>query len=381
MFKRSCPNCNCDLFYTNVKNRNQAEKNNLMCKGCSFLLKKIKTLKNTGRFEKRVFDKNQSEYIISQIKNPKEIKRFVDEVKQKKKDALELIKITKKWFRNCPACNKEIEYSIKVNRDLAEKNKSECLECCAKKRSQRMLGENNHFFGKHHNEDSKKKIKQSQNNSEKYKKFIKKVRSQEHREMLSNLVSGDKNPRFKKGSLYDIWAKKYGEEEAKRKNDEYIKKISLASIGKNNNMYGKPSPKGSGNGWSGWYKKWFFRSIHELSYMINVIEKNNLKWESAEKKKYMIEYNDYEGKKRNYFSDFIIEENRMIEIKPERLKKSKNVILKCKAAEIFCKKNGYKFEIVTPKILTDEEIKNLYLKKEIKFLQKYEEKFKKKFNI
>ncbi|MBR4316812.1 MAG: hypothetical protein IKP65_07630 [Alphaproteobacteria bacterium] len=42
---------------------------------------------------------------------------------------------------------------------------------------------------------------------------------------------------------------------------ELKKKYSEKSKGKNNPMYGKPAPKGSGNGVSGWYKGWFFRSL------------------------------------------------------------------------------------------------------------------------
>ena len=45
-------------------------------------------------------------------------------------------------------------------------------------------------------------------------------------------------------------------------------KISLASSGENNHMFGKPSPQGSGNGWSGWYKSWFFKRtfLYDICY-------------------------------------------------------------------------------------------------------------------
>jgi hypothetical protein len=36
-------------------------------------------------------------------------------------------------------------------------------------------------------------------------------------------------------------------------------------------MYGKPSPQGSGNGWSGWYKGKYFRSIMELSFIVEYL--------------------------------------------------------------------------------------------------------------
>ncbi len=40
------------------------------------------------------------------------------------------------------------------------------------------------------------------------------------------------------------------------------------AIGEGNNMYGRPSPQGSGNGWSGWYKERYFRSLRELMFLI-----------------------------------------------------------------------------------------------------------------
>ena len=70
------------------------------------------------------------------------------------------------------------------------------------------------------------------------------------------------------------------------KENAQIRRTQCASIGEKNAQYGKPAYGGSGNGWSGWYKEWYFRSIMELSFMINYIEKNNLKWKTAEHKQY-----------------------------------------------------------------------------------------------
>lgn len=51
-------------------------------------------------------------------------------------------------------------------------------------------------------------------------------------------------------------------------------------------MYGKPPPKRTGNGISGWWKnKIYFRSLLELAFLINA-EKTNLAIESAERKEY-----------------------------------------------------------------------------------------------
>ena len=146
-------------------------------------------------------------------------------------------------------------------------------------------------------EESKAKITEGRDYS--------KYKTKEFRDKISKLNKGSNNPMYGK-SFYDVWLKKYGKEVADQKMTEYRQKQSELNSGENNNMYGKPSPNGSGNGWSGWYNGWFFRSIRELSYMIKVIERYNLKWESGETNKWKIQYKDYDGLIRNYFPDFII---------------------------------------------------------------------------
>ena len=178
-------------------------------------------------------------------------------------------------------------------------------------------------------------------------------------------------------TVLDVWIKKYGEEEASIKWSEYKKQKSIDSKGEKNPMYGKPSPQGAGNGWSGWYKEWFFRSINELSYMINVIERFKIKWENGESKKYKIEYLDWENKKRNYFPDFILADKYIVECKPKKLWNTPSVLSKRKYAEMFCNKNGFKYKIVNCKKLIIEEIMLLHKNGQIKFTEKYEEKFRK----
>lgn len=171
---------------------------------------------------------------------------------------------------------------------------------------------------------------------------------------------------------------KYGKEKA----DEMKKKLSNKFSGENNNMYNKPSPQGSGNGWSGWYNKWYFRSLRELSYMINVIEANNQKWESCENAKYAIPYL-YMNRKRNYFADFIIDSKYLIEIKPHRLINSKCILEKKYAAEKWCESNGLEYKIISDEefnLLTNEEIKNLHDTGKIVFIDKYEQKYRRKYN-
>lgn len=154
-------------------------------------------------------------------------------------------------------------------------------------------------------------------------------------------------------------------------------KISKSVSGEKNGMFGKPSPQGSGNGWSGWYKGWFFRSLIELSFMINVIERFKFSWKSGENRKYMVSYSDYDGILKNYFSDFILNNEYMVEIKPNKLKKSKRVILKQNAATKFCEENGLKYKLFSPvKTLSYNDIKILISQNKIEFTDKYKEKFK-----
>ena len=255
-----------------------------------------------------------------------------------------------KLTRKCPNCNKELKYGTKYSFKVAEKKNSLCKSCGLKntmtddrlkKMSEKVKGENNPmygkkgelnpFFGKTHTEESKIKMRDA-------------VRD------------------------YSVY-----------KTDEFRQKMSNVTTGENNPMYGKPSPNGSGNGWSGWYKGWFFRSIKELTYIVNVIERFNLTWESAENKNYMIEYFDYKGLKRNYFPDFIINKKYLVEIKPKKLFKSDLVIRKQEAALNFCKKNGLKYKLRSINNLTNKELIDLYLNGEIIFTERYDKKFKERY--
>ena len=175
--------------------------------------------------------------------------------------------------------------------------------------------------------------------------------------------------KFKGKTIEEIW----GEETGARLRKHYKE----TRKGENNNMFGKPSPQGSGNGWSGWYKNWHFRSLKELSYMLFVIERFNLKWETAEKSKYKINYIDYKGDKRTYHAAFFINDKYLIEIKPKHLWNSDGVKRKKKAAIEFCKQHNFKYKLTEcVKLITYNEIKELINKNELKFIERYEEKFK-----
>ena len=241
----------------------------------------------------------------------------------------------------------------------------------AKFLSEMYSGKGNPFYGKEHSEKTKDRLRKIDKSYTKTVKFKKK---------MSKVTSGSKNPMYGK-TVYDIWVKKYGKEIADKKEEDLNKKKSINASGKNNPMYGKPTPQGSGNGWSGWYKGWFFRSLRELSYMIKVIEKNKYKWRTAETKDLRIEYIDYKGNGRTYLADFLVEETDLIEVKPKKLKKSLTVRLKAKAARKFCKEKGLTYKIEDVKILSEKEIKNLYDNRIIKFTNRYEKKYNERYMI
>jgi hypothetical protein len=208
---------------------------------------------------------------------------------------------------------------------------------------------------------------------------------------ISHRKAADKNiEKYKNGTFNHVtwvkynkkqkgktWEERFGEEKAKQ-----IKaKLSKASSGENNPMYGKPAPSGSGNGWAGWYKGWYFRSLKELSYVINVLEKQNLNWISAETKEFRIEYKDpISGNERTYHPDFFAN-NTIIEVKPERLKNALYSKAKREYAEIFCKNRNWNYKFETEKtfvMLTNEEIKVLHDTKQIKFIERYEKRYNEK---
>lgn len=165
----------------------------------------------------------------------------------------------------------------------------------------------------------------------------------------------------------------FGKEKAKNIQN----KLSQASSGKNNPMYGKPAPKGSGNGWSGWYKGTYFRSLKELSFIINVLERFNFKWETGENKNYQIKYFDYWENEKTYFADFIIEDKYLVEIKPKKLWNSDLVKRKKESAIQFCQEKGLKYKLIDPnKTLSNNDIKILIEENKLQFIKRYQEKFK-----
>jgi hypothetical protein len=270
-------------------------------------------------------------------------------------------------FSYCTECNKIINYSQRSNYTNGKKRNKRFSVCssCLKN------GNKNPFYGKKHSKESMLKMVETSKNSELRKKYYEKIKSEEYRKLLSDWMK--KNSPMKGNSQYKIWVKKYGVEIADKKKEEW--RLKVGRKGEKNYWFGKTPPFGSGNGWSGWYKGWYFRSILELSYMINVIEKHQIKWESGEKNQFKIGY-EHKGLKKNYFPDFILEEKYMIECKPKKLWNTDLIKIKKKYAEDFCKKNNLIYKLREVPKISDHEIQNLVNNGELIWIDKYDKKFR-----
>lgn len=273
--------------------------------------------------------------------------------------------------RKCPKCDSIINYKSSLGYKVAIKNNSICRKCAASGENNGMYGrtgDKNPFFGKTHSEEIINKLKTVDRSYTQTEEFRDKIS-----QLNKNKIIGTHGR-----SIHDCWVDRYGEEIANDKLKETKLKHSKNNSGEGNPMYGKPSPNGSGNGWSGWYKGWFFRSLRELTYMIKVIERFKLEWKSAESNDYKISYIDYSGKTKNYFPDFIIADKYIIESKPKRLWNSDTVIRKKQAAIEFAREHNLKYKLVDVGRISDEEIKVLYDTGLIKFIDRYERLYKEK---
>ena len=154
------------------------------------------------------------------------------------------------------------------------------------------------------------------------------------------------------------WEEKYGKEKS-----EYLKtKFRLNHVlkpmyGSDNYQWGKPAHKLSGKGTKGYYNEIYFRSLMEASFIVNFLEKNNIKFENGELKKYGFKYT-YEGRERNYFCDFVAD-NTFYEIKPKALHNTMQNIAKWESAQKWCSENDKTFKVYSEfdfDILTQSEI-------------------------
>lgn len=170
-------------------------------------------------------------------------------------------------------------------------------------------------------------------------------------------------------SFYQAWIEKYGEEEAEKMLEVYKEKKREQSSGKNNPMYGKPTPQGAGNGWKGWYKGHYFRSLREVTFMIE-LDNKEIKWESAEKIKIPYLLN---GVERTYRPDYLVG-NKVIEIKPIKLHKTPAIEAKAQAATLYCQKRGLEYKLIDINI-DAKAIQEALLLGLVRFDRDYESRF------
>jgi hypothetical protein len=157
------------------------------------------------------------------------------------------------------------------------------------------------------------------------------------------------------------WDSLYGKERADEKRKITREKCPfIPKYGSDNPQWGKPAHKLSGKGTKGYYNGIYFRSLMEASFIINYLEKNNLKFENGELKKYVIPYT-LNGTPRNYFCDFVVS-NIFYEVKPKALHNTLQNREKWKSANEWCLERGYVFKIYSEydfEILKQKDIDKL----------------------
>jgi len=317
------------------------------------------------------------------------------------------------WIRQCPQCGNHIQYKTIGGFQNAERKESKCLSCGIRygKKSDRK-GEKNPFFGKKHTDKAKKSIgaantglvrtdevckRQSERNTGSGNPFWGRKHTSEtiakiqrgdqsirqtdaYRQRASRQCVGSGNPMYGR-RVYDGWLKRYGQDEANRREVEKFRKASGKLVGAGNPMYGKPAPLGAGLGWKGWYKGWFFRSLKELSYMINVLERGGHQWRSAEAKDLVIRFVNWDGHKRTYRADFFVDGKRLVEVKPKKLMNTPTNLAKKQAAIEFCNAHGYEYVVEDAVPLLSGEILRMWREKVLVFQDRYDAMFRGRYLV
>lgn len=287
---------------------------------------------------------------------------IISNLKRNKKGSL----ITKQRIKvKCSSCSKVVNtdyYSHK--KYMSKKPENSLYECHHCILSKRMTLRNKANAGKTLEElygpEKAKQMRQHQSNLSK-----------------SNPSRYQKVNEFNKNRAGKTYIEIYGRDRAEeiyKSFKEGRKKVKAFSrrFGPDNPQFGKPAAESSGRGWKGHYKGHFFRSIMELSFIVNYLNANNIAWESGEQKKHMIPYTSMDNRNRNYFPDFITEKQ-IIEIKPTRLLNFQNNVNKREAAIEFAKQMNKEFKIYTEKdfrILSKIEIYDLEQAGEVIFTTK-----------
>ncbi len=127
-------------------------------------------------------------------------------------------------------------------------------------------------------------------------------------------------------------------------------------------------------GISGHYNGEHFRSMNELSYMINHLEYNNIPYLCENRCPDIKYFDSQKNKERTYNPDFFVNSKTIVEIKPAAFWKRKNVLDKAKYAIEFCERNNLKYEMIDYPVKIEPIIEK-YLNGKIKFSKTGTEKF------
>ena len=254
--------------------------------------------------------------------------------------------------RNCPECQSIIFYTNRRSIELAESKNSLCKPCSK-------IGTRNPSYGKHPPDAQRaaQSIRQTGGKSPKHSAAMQGV---------GNSMHGT--------HFYDVWVKKYGLAVANQKMDNFRAGASRRTLGSGNPNYGKLAAHGSGRGWQGWYKGWYFRSLLELSYVLQ-LEKNDQKWVGADGQGLRINYTNLKGNANTYVPDFLVENTLVVEVKPTAMMGLPLVKAKASAALAFCATKGLTYQLVDPGQLDKKALHQLYVSGEVRFTPRYEQRY------
>lgn len=271
--------------------------------------------------------------------------------------------------RVCPDCSDTIEYFTHFYYDKAVAKNSSCRSCSTKGPNNPMYGRNgelNPFYGKTHKAESLASMSQKRKehfenlSTDDLKAFSEKMSEVVTARQLENPVK----------SIHFYWTNLYGIEEADRRWKEFKDNLSVKMSGEGNPMYGKPSPSMAGNGYKGWYNGQFFRSLRELTFML---ENPNIA--TAESNKWRATYADWDGTSRTTIPDFVDEQNKIVyECKPKKLHESPSVLAKAMTLEAHVNSLGYSYKIVDPGVLNTETLLQLIKSNNVTLTEKSKEK-------
>ncbi len=213
-------------------------------------------------------------------------------------------------------------------------------------------------------EDSKNKISELQSRT--YSDYVKRASKKELRENsprcieywikrgYSNEDSRVKAREFNDNSSLNSYIERHGKEKGR---ELYIRDCDRRSLpGEKNPMFGKSAPKGSGNGISGFYRDYYFRSLLEYYYM-KMMESQGITFicNDVSRKKNLDKIVIKLPSGKNYIPDFVLPEcSKIVEIKSSYNLSQKDTQEKIRSLGEFCRLNSMTCQVLTEKDITQD---------------------------